>query len=71
MKWKAIKWHGKYFNIYLDNKSEEGLIKIMYPPKEEEFIEKHRQLMLKKGYDIIEIRGLTYFYKRNNDKGEC
>ena len=36
-----------------------------------EFIEKHRQLMTKKGYDIIEIRGLTYFYKRNNDKGEC
>ena len=71
MRWKAVKWHGKYFNVYLDGSSEENIVKIMYPPKEQEFTKRHRQLMQSKGYEVIEIRGTTYIYRRNDDKREC
>ena len=62
--WKAVKWHGKYYNLYLGNDLEEGIIKIMYPPKDKEFIKRHRELMRTKGYEVINITNTTYTYKK-------
>ena len=63
--WKAIKWHGKYYNLYIGKDLEEDTIKIMYPPKDKEFIKRHRALMKSKGYEVISISSnITYTYKK-------
>ena len=41
--WKAVKWQGKYFNVYLGKGMEKDEITIMYPPKDKEFIQRHRE----------------------------
>ena len=60
--WKAVKWQGKYFNVYLGKGMEKDEIKIMYPPKD-------RELMKTKGYEVINITKSTYTYKKS--QGRC
>ena len=67
--WKAVKWQGKYFNVYLGKGMEKDEIKIMYPPKDKEFIQRHRELMKTKGYEVINITKSTYTYRKT--QGRC